>query len=59
MAEMLKVEYDELMARAAELEVPLPTPPQQNPQPPCDISFVVDFGTQLNYNASAVRESIK
>ncbi|ORX01525.1 hypothetical protein AWC29_23045 [Mycobacterium triplex] len=56
---MLKVEYDELMARAAELEVPLPTPPQQNPQPPCAISFVVDSGTQLNYNASAIRESIK
>lgn len=59
MAEMLKVEYEELIARAAELEVPLPTPPQQNPQPPCAISFTVDSGTQLDYSASAIRESIK
>jgi hypothetical protein len=59
MAGMLKVEYDELMARAAELEVPLPAPPQQNPQSPCNISFVVDSRTQLDYSASAIRESVK
>ncbi|SOX55069.1 ESX-1 secretion-associated protein EspB [Mycobacterium ahvazicum] len=59
MAEMLKVEYDELMARAAELEVPLPIPPQQNARPPCAISFVEDSGTQLDYSAAAIRESIK
>lgn len=59
MAEMLKVEYDELMARAAELEVPLPVPPQQNARPPCAISFVENSGTQLDYSAGAIRESIK
>ncbi|CQD17320.1 ESX-1 secreted protein, EspB [Mycobacterium lentiflavum] len=59
MAEMLKVEYDELMARAAELEVPLPAPPPGSARPPCAISFVVDSGTQLDYSASAIRESIK
>lgn len=59
MAEMLKVEYDELMARAAELEVPLPAPPPESARPPCAISFTVDSGTQLDYSASAIRESIK
>jgi hypothetical protein len=55
---MLKVEYDELMARAAELEVPLPAAPPQNPQAPCAISFVVDSGTQLAYSATSIRLSI-
>lgn len=59
MAEMLKVEYDELMARADELEVPLPPPPQDNPQAPCAITFIVESGMQLAYSADAMRQSIK
>jgi hypothetical protein len=59
MAAMLKVEYDELMARAAELEVPLPAAPGENPVPPCAITFVIDSATQLAYSANAIRQCVE
>jgi hypothetical protein len=59
MAEMLKVEYDELMARAAELEVPLPAAPVEYAQTPCVLSFIVAAGAQLGYNNSAVGQSLE
>lgn len=58
MTETLNVEYEELMARAAELEVPLPAPPPEDPKTPCEISFIIDSGVQLAYSAKALRETI-
>lgn len=55
MTQALNVEYDELMARAAELEAPMPAPPPDNPRAPCALSFVVDAGTQIALSADQMR----
>src|ERR1700754_3171677 len=59
MTQTLNVEYDELMARADELDAPLPIPPQTNPQAPCSISFVLDGATQLALSADTIREYLR
>ncbi len=59
MAEMLSVEYDELIARAAELEAPLPAAPAEAPVPPCEVPFVVDSATQLGLSSGAIRDCIR
>ena len=56
MTQTLKVEYEELMARAAELEEPLPAPPPDNPQAPCALSISVGAATQLAMSADTIRE---
>lgn len=55
MTQALNVEYDELIARAVELEQPMPTPPSDNPQAPCALSFVVDAATQIALSADQMR----
>ncbi|UXA07131.1 hypothetical protein KXD96_02930 [Mycobacterium sp. SMC-2] len=59
MTQMLKVEYEELMQRAAEIEAPLPPIPSTNPQGPCRLSFVNDAATQLALSADAMRLYLK
>jgi hypothetical protein len=51
----LNVEYQELVARADEIERPVPPIPSINPPAPCEISFVKDAATQLALNADAMR----
>ncbi|MEE6135561.1 hypothetical protein SKC41_04345 [Mycobacterium sp. 050128] len=55
MTQTLNVEYQELMARADEIEQPPPPIPSTNPSPPCEISFVKDAATQLALNADTMR----
>ncbi|MGD1344851.1 PPE domain-containing protein [Mycobacterium seoulense] len=56
MTQTLKVEYEELMARAAELEEPLPVPPQGNPQAPSALSISLGAAKQLAMSADTIRE---
>ncbi|OBG61131.1 hypothetical protein [Mycobacterium sp. E3339] len=56
---MLKVEYEELLQRADEIEAPLPPVPATNPPPPCALSFVNDAATQLALSADAMRLYLK
>ncbi|WP_322861159.1 hypothetical protein U8D42_06905 [Mycobacterium europaeum] len=58
MTEPLKVQHDELLARAAELEAPLPSPPAGDAAPPCDIGFIVDSATQLALSSAAMRDCV-
>lgn len=55
MAQTLSVEYQELMARADELEQPMPRVPSANPQAPCRLRFVDDSAVQLALSAEAMR----
>jgi ESX secretion-associated protein EspB len=55
MTQTLNVEYQELIARANEIEQPLPAIPSTNPPGPCEISFVKDAATQLALNADTMR----
>ncbi|KKC04065.1 PPE domain-containing protein, partial [Mycobacterium nebraskense] len=55
MPETLKVEYEELMARANEIEAALPPIPATNPAGPCALSFVTDAATQLALSADSMR----
>jgi hypothetical protein len=59
MTQTVNVEYEELMARAAEIEQPLPTIPSTNPQGPCNLPFVNDAAGQLAINADSVRTYLK
>ncbi|WAC91084.1 PPE domain-containing protein [Mycobacterium sp. Aquia_213] len=59
MTQQLYVEYQELMARAAEIEQPLPPIPAANPPAPCEISFVKDAATQIALNADTMRLYLK
>ncbi|ORV51506.1 hypothetical protein AWC03_22070 [Mycobacterium europaeum] len=59
MTQTLNVEYQELMARADEIERPLPAIPSTNPPGPCDISFVKDAAVQLAQNADQMRTYLK
>jgi hypothetical protein len=54
----LSVEKEELLARAAELEAPLPEPPSENPQAPCGLGMVTTAAEQLRYSAEAMRERL-
>ncbi|BBY03388.1 EspB family ESX-1 secretion system-associated protein [Mycobacterium seoulense] len=56
MTQTLKVEYDELMRRAAELEEPLPTPPPGDPLPTSALSIAVGAATQLAMSANTIRQ---
>ena len=55
MTQTMNVEYQELMARADEIEAPLPTLPLGNPQAPCSLSFVRDAAVQIAINADSLR----
>src|ERR1700761_5003963 len=55
MTQALNVEYQELMARADEIEAPLPKLPVGNPQAPCSLSFVRDSAVQIAINADTLR----
>ncbi len=55
MTQTMNVEYQELMARADEIEAPLPTLPIGNPQAPCGLSFVRDAAVQIAINADSLR----
>jgi hypothetical protein len=55
MTQALNVEYQELMARADEIEAPLPALPIGNPQAPCALSFVRDAAVQIAINADTLR----
>jgi hypothetical protein len=59
MTQTLNVEYQELMARADEIEAPLPALPIGNPQAPCALSFVRDAAVQIAINADSLRLYIK
>jgi ESX-1 secreted protein B PE domain len=59
MTQTLKVEYEELIARAAEIEEPLPPVPSTNPPGPCTLSFVNDAATQLALSADSLRLYLK
>lgn len=59
MTQMLKVEYEELMKRAAELEESIPEIPPTNPAGPCTLSFVNDAATQLALSADSMRLYLK
>ncbi|SOX56700.1 ESX-1 secretion-associated protein EspB [Mycobacterium ahvazicum] len=55
MTQTVNVEYQELMARADEIEAPLPKMPAGNPQAPCALSFVRDSAVQIAINADSLR----
>ncbi|OBI64589.1 hypothetical protein [Mycobacterium sp. E796] len=59
MTQTLKVEYQELMARADELEQPLPPVPSTNPPAPCNLSFVHDAAARLALSADTLRMFLK
>src|ERR1700744_5608930 len=59
MTQTLNVEYEELMARAAEIERALPAIPTINPQGPCPLSFVGDAATQLAMSCDSMRLFLK
>ncbi|UXA07346.1 hypothetical protein KXD96_04160 [Mycobacterium sp. SMC-2] len=51
----LSVEYDELMARADEMEQPLPAIPSTNPPAPCALSYANSAAAQLALSADSIR----
>ncbi|CQD03003.1 putative alanine and glycine rich protein [Mycobacterium lentiflavum] len=51
----LSVEYEELMARADELEAPIPGLPTENPQAPCVLPMVITAADQLALSADNMR----
>ncbi|WP_156751856.1 hypothetical protein [Mycobacterium sp. E2497] len=51
----LTVDHDELIARAAELEAPIPAPPSDNPQAPCALDMVTAAAAQLALSADNMR----
>ncbi|BAX95055.1 PPE domain-containing protein [Mycobacterium shigaense] len=55
MTQSLNVEYQELMARADEIDAPLPKLPVGNPQAPCSLAFVRDAAVQIAINADSLR----
>lgn len=55
MTQSLNVEYLELIARANEIEAPLPPVPVGNPQAPCALSFVRDAAVQVAINSDTLR----
>jgi ESX-1 secreted protein B PE domain len=59
MTQTLNVEYEELIARAAEIERALPAIPTSNPKGPCPLSFVGDAATQLAMSSDSMRLYLK
>lgn len=59
MPQTLNVEYEELMARADEIERPLPPVPATNPPGPCPLSFVNNAATQIALSAESMRLYLK
>ncbi|OBI18140.1 hypothetical protein [Mycobacterium sp. E2497] len=59
MTQTLNVEYQELIARADELEQPLPTVPSTNPSGPCNLSFIHDTAARLALTADTFRTYLK
>src|ERR1700761_706325 len=55
MPETLNVEYEELMARATELEVPRPGQPSQSPQAPCSLAMIQKAAQQIALSADNMR----
>lgn len=55
MAQTLSVEYQELMARADEIEQSMPRVPSVNPQAPCRLKFVDNSAVQIALSADAMR----
>jgi ESX-1 secreted protein B PE domain len=55
----LDVEYAELMARANEIEQPLPRIPSTNPSAPCALAIANDAVTQLVLSADSIRLYLK
>jgi hypothetical protein len=51
----LKVELEELLARAKELEEPIPGMPTDNPLPPCDLALAEAAAKQLGLSADSMR----
>ncbi|OSC40344.1 PPE domain-containing protein [Mycobacterium decipiens] len=51
----LNVEHEELMARVAELEAPLPNPPSGNPVPPSQLAMVIRATAQIGLSADNMR----
>jgi hypothetical protein len=51
----LSVEYEELMARADELEAPVPGLPIDNPQAPCALAMIIAAADQLGLSADNMR----
>lgn len=51
----LNVQKDELLARAAELEAPIPGMPSENPQAPCSLAMTVAAAQQLGLSADNMR----
>jgi hypothetical protein len=58
-SQTLNVEYDELMARADEIERPLPAIPSTNPPAPCAFSYATDAVAQLAFSADSIRLYLK
>ena len=59
MTQTLNVEHEELMARADELERPLPTIPSSKPVGPCALSFVNDAALRLARSADTLQMYLK
>ena len=59
MTQALNVEYEELKARAGEIEQALPSIPATNPAAPCALSFVNDAAVQLALSADSMRLYLK
>src|ERR1700730_17943343 len=59
MTQTLNVEYQELIARADEIEQSLPAIPSTNPAGPCTLSFVNDAATQIALSADSLRLYLK
>ncbi len=56
MAKTLRVEQQELLSRAAELEAPLPAAPTENPRPPCALASAQNAARQLSFSADNMRD---
>ena len=55
----VNVEYDEVMARADEIEQPLPAIPSTNPPAPCALSYAKEAVAQLAISADSIRLYLK
>ncbi|WP_205877227.1 EspB family ESX-1 secretion system-associated protein [Mycobacterium camsae] len=53
--QLLQVEVEELLARAAELEDPIAEGPAEVPRPPCDFAMTKNAAQQLSLSADNVR----
>ncbi|CDM75444.1 ESX-1 secretion-associated protein EspB [Mycobacterium marinum] len=56
LAQVLAVEGEELLARAARLEAPIPGLPTEDPQPPCDFAPAKEAAAELARSAGEMRK---